>query len=335
MRVLVSGGAGYVGSICVEALVEAGHDVVVLDDLSKGHRDALVPGVRLVVGSYGDPAVTRPLLSGGIDAVLHCAARSLVGESIADPSLYYRENVAGGVAFVEAIREAGVRRVVFSSTAAVYGTPARVPIHEEAALAPINPYGETKRSFEGILRWYAGAYGMRSISLRYFNVAGASTRNGEVHEPESHLIPNVLRAIEGGLPLDLFGTDYPTPDGTCIRDYIDVEDLALAHVLALDATAPTDERTSAPDGSAAALAINLGNGGGFSVREVIAAAETVTGRSVPVRVGPRRAGDPPVLIADATRAREVLGWTPRRTDISGIVASAWAWRRAHPSGYGA
>jgi UDP-glucose 4-epimerase len=333
MHVLVSGGAGYVGSVSVEALVAAGHAVTVLDDLSKGHRAALPAGVRLVVGDYGNPAVTRPLLDDGIDAVLHCAARSLVGESVVNPAFYYRENVAGGVAFVEAIREAGVRRVVFSSTAAVYGTPAVVPILEDSVLAPINPYGETKRTFEGILRWYAAAYGIRSVCLRYFNVAGASTANGEVHDPETHLIPNVLRAVEGGPELAVFGTDYPTPDGTCVRDYLHVEDLARAHVLALEATAGDDLRTTKAEGGAAALAINLGNGGGFSVREVIAAAETATGLPVPLFYGPRRAGDPPALVADATRAREVLGWEPRRGDIVDIVASAWAWRRAHPAGY--
>jgi UDP-glucose 4-epimerase len=335
MRVLVTGGAGYVGSVSVEALIAAGHDVVVLDDLSRGHRDALPGGVRLVHGSYGNPAVVAPLLRGTpVDAVLHCAARSLVGESVVDPALYYRENVAGGVAFLEALREAGVRRLVFSSTAAVYGTPASVPIREDAALAPINPYGETKRTFEGALRWYAAAYGLRSVSLRYFNVAGASARNGEVHAPETHLIPNVLAAAEGRAALTVFGTDYPTPDGTCVRDYLQVEDLARAHLLALQATSPDDPRTAAAEGSgAAALAANLGNGGGFSVRDVLSAAETVVGHAIPHAVGERRAGDPPVLVADATRAEELLGWRAEHRDIVEIVASAWAWRQAHPEGY--
>jgi UDP-glucose 4-epimerase len=335
MRVLVTGGAGYVGSVSVEALIAAGHDVVVLDDLSRGHRDALPGGVRLVHGSYGNPAVVAPLLRGApVDAVLHCAARSLVGESVVDPALYYRENVAGGVAFLEALREAGVRRLVFSSTAAVYGTPASVPIREDAALAPINPYGETKRTFEGALRWYAAAYGLRSVSLRYFNVAGASARNGEVHAPETHLIPNVLAAAEGRAALTVFGTDYPTPDGTCVRDYLQVEDLARAHLLALQATSPDDPRTAAAEGSgAAALAANLGNGGGFSVRDVLSAAETVVGHAIPHAVGERRAGDPPVLVADATRAGELLGWRAEHRDIVEIVASAWAWRQAHPEGY--
>jgi len=364
MRVLVTGGAGYVGSVSVEALVAAGHDVLVLDDLSKGHRDALPGGVRLVQGSYGDPSVVGQLLANApVDAVLHCAARSLVGESVSDPALYYRENVAGGVAFLEVLREAGVRRLVFSSTAAVYGTPASVPIREDAVLAPINPYGETKRTFEGALRWYAAAYGLRSVSLRYFNVAGASGRNGEVHAPETHLIPNVLAAAEGRAALTVFGIDYPTPDGTCIRDYLHVEDLARAHVLALEATSPGDPRTAgpAPDSGAApagraaadrrtapndragaaasdgvgvaALAINLGNGGGFSVREVLSAAETVVGSPIPHAIGERRAGDPPVLVADAGRADEILGWRAQHRDIVEIVASAWAWRQAHPDGY--
>ncbi len=334
MRVLVTGGAGYVGSVSVEALVAAGHEVVVLDDLSRGHRAAVVDGARLVEGSYGDAPLLRAVLAATpVDAVLHCAARSLVGESVENPALYYRENVVGGVTLLEGLREAGVRRLVFSSTAAVYGEPTSLPIREDAALAPINPYGETKRSFEGALRWYAGAYGLRSVSLRYFNVAGASERNGEVHDPETHLIPNVLRAVLGLRALTVFGTDYATPDGTCIRDYIHVEDLARAHLLALDATAPDDPRTSGPDGAASALALNLGNGGGFSVREVLAAAELATGAAIPHGIGPRRPGDPPVLVADAARAREVLGWRPERPDLAEIVASAWAWQQDHPAGY--
>jgi UDP-glucose 4-epimerase len=335
MRVLVTGGAGYVGSVSVEVLVAAGHEVTVLDDLSKGHRAAVDPGARLVEGSYGNAAGLRALLRAmPVDAVLHCAARSLVGESISDPALYYRENVAGGVTLLEGLRECGVGRLVFSSTAAVYGVPEFVPIREDAALGPINPYGETKRTFEGALRWYAAAYGLRSVSLRYFNVAGASERNGEAHDPETHLIPNIIAAAEGRAEVSVFGTDYPTPDGTCIRDYIHVEDLARAHLLALEATAPGDPRTAGADGGAAAVALNLGNGSGFSVREVLAAVEAASGRPVPYRVGPRRAGDPPVLVADAGRAREVLGWEPALPDLVDIVATAWAWRQEHPSGYG-
>ncbi len=233
MKVLVTGGAGYVGGVSVDAILAAGHDVVVLDDLSTGHAGSVHADARLVAGSYGDEAATRALMeTEQVDAILHCAARSLVGESVRDPARYYRDNVAGGVALLEAARAAGVRRVVFSSTAAVYGTPESTPIPEDAVLRPINTYGETKRTFEGALHWYGMAYGFRSVILRYFNVAGATERLGEVHRPETHLIPNVLLAAEGGPALTLFGDDYPTPDGTPIRDYIHVSDLADAHLAA-------------------------------------------------------------------------------------------------------
>ena len=325
MRILVTGGAGYVGSVSVDALVEAGHDVVVLDDLSTGHGPAVPPGVRLVEGSYAEEGPLRRLLEDErIDAILHCAARSLVGESIQDPARYFRANVAGGIALLDAARAAGIGRVVFSSTAAVYGVPQTTPIPEDAPLAPINPYGESKRSFEAALRWYGEAYGLRSVILRYFNVAGATERLGEVHDPETHLIPNVLRAVEGGPPLTLFGTDYPTPDGTPIRDYIHVADLADAHLLALEATVRLTGST----------VLNLGTGDGFSVREVLAAAERVTGAPIPMVVGERRVGDPPILVATNARAAEVLGWRPRRSTLDEMLGSAWAWRRAHPDGYG-
>ncbi len=258
----------------------------------------------------------RALLEGeGIDAILHCAARSLVGESVQDPARYYRDNVAGGVALLEAARAAGVRRVVFSSTAAVYGTPDSTPIPEDAPLRPINPYGETKRTFEGALHWYGAAYGFRSVILRYFNVAGATERLGEVHRPETHLVPNMLRAAEGGPALTLFGDDYPTPDGTPIRDYIHVADLADAHLAALLATDPGDPRTGpagpAASAPAAPLICNLGTSTGFSVRDVLQAAETVVGRPIPHIVGPRRAGDPPVLVASsAKRTRDPGLGTP-------------------------
>ena len=333
MRVLVTGGAGYVGSVTVERLVEAGHRVVVLDDISTGHRAAVVPEARLVVGRYDDrDAVVALLGEERIDAVLHCAARSIVGESVAHPDLYYRENVVGGIAFLEALRTADVRRLVLSSTAAVYGLPDVSPIPEEVPLAPINPYGETKRTLEGAIRWYGSAFGLRSISLRYFNVAGASERNGERHDPETHLIPLVLAAAENGSAVTVYGTDYPTPDGTCIRDYIHVEDLADAHLAALEATAPGNARTGPADGSLP-LALNLGTAGGYSVREVLAAAERVVGAPIPRRLGERRAGDPPVLVADATRAGDVLGWRARRADLDAILGSAWDWRRRHPEGY--
>jgi UDP-glucose 4-epimerase len=329
MRILVTGGAGYVGSVSVERLLAAGHEVTVLDDLSTGHAASVIPGARLARGSFGDREAVGALLRGGeIDAVLHCGARSLVGESMRDPAAYYRSNVAGGVALLDAMRDAAVGRIVFSSTAAVYGAPAATPIPEDAVLRPINPYGESKRTFESAMAWYGAAYGVRSVSLRYFNVAGASEANGERHDPETHLIPNALTALEGGPPLTLFGEDYPTRDGTPIRDYIHVLDLADAHLAALEATAPGDSRTDS------ALVCNLGSGGGFSVREVLAAAEAVVGRAVPHTVGPRRAGDPPVLVAAIERAAEVLGWLPLRSTLDEMIGSAWAWRRAHPRGYG-
>ena len=327
MKVLVTGGAGYVGGVSVDAILSTGHDVVVLDDLTTGHAAVVPPGARLVRGSYGDEPATRALLEAeGIDAILHCAARSLVGESVAEPAKYYRDNVAGGIALLEAARAAGVKRVVFSSTAAVYGVPASTPIREDAALAPINTYGETKRTFEGALRWYSGAYGFRAVILRYFNVAGATERLGEVHRPETHLIPNALLAAEGGPALTMFGEDYPTPDGTPVRDYIHVADLADAHVAALARTGG--------DGLEQPLICNLGTSSGFSVREVLAAAAAVTGAEIPHSVGPRRAGDPPVLVASNDRARAELGWEPRRSTLREMLGSAWAWRRAHPDGYG-
>jgi UDP-glucose 4-epimerase len=326
VKVLVTGGAGYVGGVSVDALVAAGHDVIVLDDLSTGHRAIPHPAARLVVATYADEAATRALLRDeGVEAILHCAARSLVGESVADPAKYYRDNVAGGVALLEAARLAGVRRLVFSSTAAVYGVPDTTPITEDAPLRPINTYGETKRTFEGALRWYGGAYGIRCVILRYFNVAGATERLGEVHRPETHLIPNMLAAAAGGPPLTLFGDDYPTRDGTPVRDYIHVSDLADAHVAALDATGGDQEEP---------LVCNLGTSHGFSVREVLAAAEAVVGRPIPHSIGPRRAGDPPVLVASNARARRVLGWAPGRSTLEEMIGSAWAWRRSHPDGYG-
>jgi UDP-glucose 4-epimerase len=330
MRVLVTGGAGYVGSVSVERLIEAGHEVVVLDDLTTGHRESVPATASLEVGSYGDADLMDRLLERAqVDAILHCAARSLVGESTRDPARYYRDNVAGGIALLEAARQARVGRVVFSSTAAVYGIPDATPIPEDAPLRPINTYGETKRTFEGALRFYGEAYGLRSVSLRYFNVAGATERNGELHDPETHLIPNVLRAAETGEPITLFGDDYPTPDGTCIRDYIHVADLADAHLAALEATAPDDDRTDA------ALVCNLGIGAGFSVRQVVDAAAAVVGRPLPQSMGPRRAGDPPVLVAAPDRAHSVLGWTASRPTLEAMIGSAWSWRRAHLDGSGA
>jgi UDP-glucose 4-epimerase len=328
-RILVTGGAGYVGSVSVESFLAAGHAVVVLDDLSTGHRGAVPEGARLIVGDYGDQAaMTRLMTDHEVEVVLHCAARSLVGESLQDPARYFRDNVTGGIALLEAAREVGVDRFVLSSTAAVYGLPLATPISEDAETRPINPYGETKRAFEGALAWYGRAYGLRSVSLRYFNVAGATEALGEDHEPETHLIPAMLAAVDTGRPLTLFGDDYPTPDGTCIRDYIHVADLADAHLRAIEATAAGDPRTAQ-----GALVCNVGNGDGFSNLEVIHAAESVIGRPIDYEVGPRRTGDPPVLVASADRAATILGWRPRRPSLDEMVGSAWAWRRAHPAGY--
>jgi UDP-glucose 4-epimerase len=327
-RILVTGGAGYVGSVSAEAFLAAGHEVVVLDDLTTGHRAAVPADAVLHVGTYTDgEALARILEAERIEAILHCAARSLVGESIVDPAKYYRDNVAGGVVLLEAARSVGVGRLVFSSTAAVYGIPDATPVPEDAPLRPINPYGESKRSFESALGWYGRAYGLRSVTLRYFNVAGATDARGEAHDPETHLIPNVLAAAEGRTTFILFGDDYPTPDGTCIRDFIHVEDLADAHLRAIDATAPDDPRTDAP------LICNLGNGGGFSVREVLTSAASVVGRPIPFEAGPRRLGDPPVLVALADRAETTLGWRAARPSLEAMVGSAWAWRQAHPGGY--
>jgi len=327
-RILVTGGAGYVGSVSVAALVAAGHSVMVLDDLTTGHAAAVPAGAVLRRGSYTDEASVRSLLvASRIEAILHCAARSLVGESIREPATYYRDNVAGGVALLEAARKTGVKRFVFSSTAAVYGTPDDTPIPEDAPLRPINAYGETKRTLETALAWYGRAYGLRSVTLRYFNVAGATDDLGEDHDPETHLIPNVLKAAEGGPELTVFGEDYPTPDGTCVRDYIHVADLADAHLLALEATAPTDARTNE------ALVCNLGSGGGFSVREVLDATAALVGHEVPHTIGPRRDGDPPVLVASSERATQVLGWRASRPSLDEIIGSALEWRRRNPGGY--
>jgi len=328
-RILVTGGAGYVGSVSVEAFLDAGHEVVVLDDATTGHLAAVPSGATFRQGTYADTAAVAWLLEHErIEVILHCAARSLVGESARDPARYYRDNVAGGVALLEAARTTGVGRIVFSSTAAVYGVPDTTPIPEDAPLRPINPYGETKRTFEGALRWYGAAYGLRSVSLRYFNVAGATESFGEDHDPETHLIPNVLAAAEGLRDLTVFGGDYPTPDGTCIRDYIHVADLADAHLRGIEATAPDDPRTADP------LICNLGTAGGFSIREVIAAAERVVSREIPFVMGERRAGDPPILVASNERAAQVLGWRAQRPTLDEMVGSAWAWRRGHPDGYG-
>jgi len=325
LRILVVGGAGYVGSTSAERFVAESHDVIVYDNMSAGHAAAVPEGARLVVGDIADRQLLRDVLSDGVDAVLHCAARSLVGESMSDPGLYYRTNVAGGVALLEAMRSAGVTRLVYSSTAAVYGEPRRVPIAEADRTQPINPYGETKLAFEGAMRWFCAAHDFRAISLRYFNVAGATVRNGEDHHPETHLIPLVLRVAAGeATHVQIYGQDYPTPDGTCIRDFIHVRDMAAGHLLALEATG---------EGDPSLEVYNLGSAAGFSVREVVEAARRVTGRAVPARVVKRRVGDPPVLVASSRRARRELGWQPLHSTLEQMIDDAWAWREAHPNGY--
>jgi UDP-glucose 4-epimerase len=326
LRILVAGGAGYIGSTTVERLVAAGHAVTVYDNLSSGHRGAVIDGARLTHGEMQDRHhLVQILRTERVEAVLHCAARSLVSESMSDPGLYYRNNVGGGVSLLEAMHEAGVTRLVFSSTAAVYGEPRRVPIAEADRTEPINPYGATKLAFEGAMRWFAASHGFRAISLRYFNVAGATARNGEDHDPETHLIPLVLRVATGQAGhVQIYGQDYPTPDGTCIRDFVHVRDLANAHLLALEATG---------EGDPSLEVYNLGSAAGFSVREVVEAARKVTGRPIPARALKRRIGDPPVLVASSRRARRELGWTPRHSSLEQMLSDAWAWRTAHPQGY--
>jgi len=326
MHVLVTGGAGYIGSHAVRALLRAGHEVTVYDNLSLGHRQA-VPPERLEVGSLHERERLAELMSGRhIDAVMHFAAFTLVGESVTDPQKYYLNNVGGSLSLFSAMRDANVRRCVFSSTAAVYGEPERVPIPEDAPLLPVNPYGFTKLAIERALADFAHAYGWGTAALRYFNAAGAhpSGEIGEDHRPESHLIPLVLQVALGQREaIQVFGDDYPTPDGTCVRDYIHVEDLAAAHVLALE---------QLTDGIS--LQANLGVGRGYSVREVIETCRKITGRTIAERITERRAGDPASLVADATRAAELLGWRPQSSDLATIVESAWRWHRAHPNGYG-
>jgi UDP-glucose 4-epimerase len=314
MRVLVTGGAGYIGSGVVEELLRSGHSPVVYDSLYKGHRDAVHPDAGFIQADLLDPTALREAL-GKSDAVVHMAADSLVGESVKEPARYYRNNVVAGLALLDAMRERAVRWLVFSSTAAVYGEPAKQPIEERDPTAPTNPYGETKLAFEHGLRWYSAAYGLRSISLRYFNAAGATARCRERHDPETHLIPLVLQAALGRIPeVTVFGADYPTADGTCVRDYIHVSDLARAHVIALEALSKGH----------VGGAYNLGCGGsGYSVKQVIDVARAVCGRDIPVRIGPRRPGDPAVLVASSERIIRELGWRPRLQDLREIVRSAW------------
>ena len=321
MRVAVTGGAGYIGSVVVEALMERGHPVLIIDNLCKGHRDTVPRDARFAELDLIDQAkVACALAEFRTDAVIHMAAYSLVGESVSSPGKYYANNLGAGIALLEAMREAKVMRMVFSSTAAVYGEPAKQPIEEHDPTVPTNPYGETKLAFERGLRWFAAVHGLSSISLRYFNAAGASAMNGERHDPETHLIPLVLQAAAGERPgVTIFGDDYPTRDGTCVRDYIHVEDLADAHVRALDAL----------DAPGICRAYNLGCGGdGYTVKEIIAAARAVTARDIPTDVTPRRPGDPAVLIASSARIGDDLGWRSRRT-LNDIINSAWRWMLQH------
>lgn len=315
MRVLVTGGAGYIGSIAVECLLDRGHDVVVVDNLWRGHTAAVDPRARFAEIDLRDrPAVVGALRRHRPDAVMHFAGATLVPESVCEPGFYFEVNVGGSLNLLEAMRDAGVDRIVFSSTAAVYGAPASLPIREDAPTCPVNPYGQSKLAVEQLLAAYEAAHGLRYAAFRYFNVAGASERLGEDHEPETHLIPSALLAARGERSaLDLFGTDYPTPDGTAIRDYVHVLDLADAHIAALERL----DRSLGP--------INLGTTHGFSVREVVDAVAEITGRPVPVRLESRRPGDPPALLADSTRAREILGWEPVRSTLPEMIGSAWRW----------
>jgi UDP-glucose 4-epimerase len=324
LKLLVTGGAGYVGSVVAHQLVEAGHETVVLDNLAKGHEAAVPEGTRLVGGDLLDAEGTRATISEGFDGVLHFAALSLVGESVEEPERYYRNNVCGTLNLLEAMVEAGVPRLVFSSTAAVYGEPEEVPIPETSPALPTNPYGASKLAVDRMIAAVAAARGLAATSLRYFNVAGASGRFGEDHHPETHLIPLVLQAAAGTRDLvRIFGTDYPTRDGTAVRDYIHVEDLGRAHLLALEAAEAGEHRV-----------YNLGNGAGFSVREVVEAARRVTGRPIDALEAPRRAGDPAVLVASSDRARAELGWKPEKPELEAMISDAWDWMRSHPDGYG-
>lgn len=325
MRILITGGAGYIGSHAVKLFLARGHDVVVYDNLSVGHREA-VPAERLVVGDLDQVDLLDQVIVGRrIEACVHFAAFTYVGESVRDPARYYRNNLVNTLNLMDCLRRNGVGKFVFSSTAATYGEPERVPIAEDAPQRPINPYGASKLAVEQALGDFARAYPWGFAALRYFNASGASADGsiGEDHTPETHLIPLIIQVCLGQRPhIEVFGTDYPTPDGTCIRDYIHVEDLAEAHLLALEKLQP-----------GSALRYNLGIGRGYSVREVIKAVEEVTGRKVAVKEGGRRPGDPPALVASSEKIQRELGWRPKYTDLKAIVETAWKWHRSHPRGY--
>jgi len=324
-RILVTGGAGYIGSVIVDQLLERGFQVVVLDDLSTGHRGAVARGAGFIQGGVGNRELVESLLEReGIEAIIHLAAFALVPESVAQPQKYVTNNVTAARVLLEAAVRARIRRFVFSSSCAVYGHPATTPIREDAPLAPVNPYGETKRDYERLLAEGAPKHGIGVVSLRYFNASGATEQRGEAHDPETHLIPNVFAAALGNREaLEVYGTDYPTADGTAIRDYVHVADIADAHLRALDV---------ALDGGVA-VAVNLGTGTGRSVREVVETARRVTGRAVPTVERPRRPGDPPELVAAVDRAATLLGWRASRSSLDEILSSAWRWHQAHPQGY--
>ncbi len=322
MNILVTGGAGYIGSICVEQLIDAGHTVTIFDNLTEGHRRAIDPRATLIEGDLQQRCdIEDALEKVRPEAVMHFAANALVGESMENPSKYFRNNVYGGLNLLDAMIAVGCKRFVFSSTCATFGPPDRVPIDETLPQRPINPYGESKLMFEKVLRWYDEIHGLKFVALRYFNAAGASERFGEDHRIETHLIPNVLKVALGQKDhVEIYGTDYETPDGTCIRDYIHILDLATAHMLAL--------------GVNESAFYNLGTGGGTSVREVIAACERITEKTIKVIEKPRRPGDPARLIAGSDKIKSALGWTPKFQSIDRIVESAWSWHVRNPGGYG-
>jgi UDP-glucose 4-epimerase len=321
MKILVVGGAGYIGSVCAELLLDQGHGVSIFDNLIEGHRRALDPRAELIEGDLEDRQSTQKALAKQRpDAVMHFAANALVGESMQNPSKYFRNNIANGLNLLDAMVSVGVAKIIFSSTCAIFGPPERVPIDETTPARPINPYGESKLAFEKILRWYGQIHGLKFVSLRYFNAGGASEKFGEDHRVETHLIPNVLKVALGERPhVEIFGTDYETPDGTCIRDYIHIVDLARAHILALNATKSDF--------------YNLGTGGGASVREVIASCRKITGRKIDIVEKPRRPGDPPRLIASSEKIKRELGWQPQFKSLDAIIESAWKWHQQFPRGY--
>ena len=323
MRVIVTGGAGYIGSFAVERLIEAGHDVTVLDSLWRGHRGGVSDAAQLIAVDITDAKATRDVVAKvRPDAILHYAAAAIVPESVADPGLYFEVNVVGSHNLIRAALAADCHKFVLSSTAAIYGIPDVSPIREDLPPNPINPYGLSKLMVEQMLEWYAKSIGLNYAAMRYFNVAGATTTRGEDHRPETHVIPVMLETLLGRRKhFTIFGNDYPTPDGTAIRDYVHVLDLADAHVLALG---KLDKSLGA---------FNLGSKGGFSVRELVTAVEEVTGKTLPVEIGPRRPGDPPILVADSSRARTELGWNPSRSTLDQMISSAWEWMQSRPDGY--